>query len=444
MLTRFAQELKFCATTINFMNRPLADILRPTNLDEVVGQKHLLGDGKILKNIIENGKISNMIFYGPSGTGKTTVANIIASRTDKKFFKLNATTASVSDIREIVSEIDKLGTENGILLYLDEIQNFNKKQQQSLLEFIENGDITLVSSTTENPYFYVYNAILSRSTVFEFKPIEASEIEIAVNRAVLEMAKMLPQNKIQFSPEAVSHIAQMSCGDVRKAINAVEMSVYSTLPNGKNEIIVNIEQAEMASQKKALTYDKLGDNHYDILSAFQKSIRGSDVDASLHYLARLLAAGDLLSPIRRLMVIASEDIGMAYPNAAVIVKSCVDSALQLGLPEARIPLAQAVITLATAPKSNSVVCAIDMALSDIEKGNVGDIPSHLKDGHYGGAEKLGRATGYKYPHNYENNYVEQQYLPDNLKNTKYYVFGNNKNEDKAKQYWDGIKKHKEN
>ncbi len=421
------------------MNKPLADTIRPKNIDEVVGQRHLLGEGKILRNIIENGKISNMIFYGPSGTGKTTVANIIASKTDKKFFKLNATTASVSDIRDVVAEIDKLGSEKGILLYLDEIQNFNKKQQQSLLEFIENGDITLISSTTENPYFYVYNAVLSRSTVFEFKQLNPQDIEIAVNRSIEYLKSTMP-NEIVFEKEAVSHIAQMSNGDVRKALNAVEMCLYSVLPDKDNKITVTVETAEMASQKKALTYDKLGDNHYDILSAFQKSIRGSDADAALHYLARLLSAGDMLSPIRRLMVIASEDIGMAYSNAAVIVKSCVDSALQLGLPEARIPLAQAVITLATAPKSNSVICAIDDAMADIESGNIGDIPDHLKDGHYGGANKLGRAIGYKYPHDFDNNYVSQQYLPDNIKDRKYYQFGNNKNEQNAKQYWDNIKK----
>ncbi len=422
------------------MNKPLADTIRPKNIDEVVGQRHLLGEGKILRNIIENGKISNMIFYGPSGTGKTTVANIIASKTDKKFFKLNATTASVSDIRDVVAEIDKLGSEKGILLYLDEIQNFNKRQQQSLLEFIENGDITLISSTTENPYFYVYNAVLSRSTVFEFKQLSPEDIETAVNRGIEYLKSTMPENEITFEKEAVSHIAQMSGGDVRKALNAVEMCLYSVLPDKDNKITVTVETAEMASQKKALTYDKLGDNHYDILSAFQKSIRGSDADAALHYLARLLSAGDMLSPIRRLMVIASEDIGMAYPNAAVIVKSCVDSALQLGLPEARIPLAQAVITLATAPKSNSVVCAIDNAMADIESGNTGDIPDHLKDGHYGGANKLGRAIGYKYPHDFDNNYVSQQYLPDNIKDRKYYQFGNNKNEQNAKQYWDNIKK----
>ncbi len=421
------------------MNKPLADRIRPSSVSEVVGQQHILGEGKVLRNIIESGKITNMIFYGPSGTGKTTVANIIAKRTDKKFFKLNATTASVSDIRTIIGEIGKLDSPNGILLYLDEIQNFNKKQQQSLLEFIENGDITLISSTTENPYFYVYNAILSRSTVFEFKPVTEDDIYTAVCRGVDILASEMTANKVVFDEDAKRHIARMCGGDVRKALNAVEVSVLSTLPLTDGTINVTLDIAEQASQKKALTYDKLGDNHYDILSAFQKSIRGSDADAGLHYLARLLSAGDMLSPIRRLLVIASEDIGMAYPNAAAIVKSLTDSALQLGLPEARIPLAQAVILLATAPKSNSAAMAIDMAMADIAKGNMGEIPAHIRDGHYGGANKLGRAIGYKYPHDYENNYTPQQYLPDNLKNAKYYQYGKNKNEQSAKEYWDKIK-----
>lgn len=421
------------------MSKPLADRIRPSCLDEVVGQKHILGKGKVLRNIIESGKITNMIFYGPSGTGKTTVANIIAKATDKRFFKLNATTASVSDIRAVISEIDSLANTNGILLYLDEIQNFNKKQQQSLLEFIENGDITLISSTTENPYFYVYNAVLSRSTVFEFKPVSKDDVYEAVCRGIEVLNSEMTQNTVIFDEDAKQHIAAMCGGDVRKALNAVEVCVYSALPDKEGVISVGLETAEQASQQRAMTYDKLGDNHYDILSAFQKSIRGSDPDAGLHYLARLLSAGDMLSPCRRLAVIASEDIGMAYPNAAAIVRACIDSAMQLGLPEARLPLAQAVILLATAPKSNSVIEAIDKAISDIEKGNMGEVPVHLKDGHYSGAAKLGRAIQYKYPHTFKNHYIKQQYLPDELKNAVYYEYGENKTEQNAKLYWQKIK-----
>ena len=422
------------------MNTPLAERMRPHNLDEVVGQKHLIGDNKILKNLIDSGKIPNMIFYGPSGTGKTTVANIAAMASDKQFYKLNATNASLADIKAITAELGENSFSNGILLYLDEIQNFNKKQQQSLLEFIETGDITLIASTTENPYFYVYNAILSRSSVFEFKPIESDEVEKAILRAVEKMQKEMPDNKIEFSSDAVAHIAAMSNGDVRKALNAVEVCVYSVMPDMEGTLKIDLETAEQASQKTAMTYDKLGDNHYDILSAFQKSIRGSDANAAIHYMARLIAAGDMISVCRRLMVIACEDIGLAYPQAVSIVKSCVDCAFQLGLPEARIPLAEAVILLATAPKSNSAICAIDEALADIEKGNCGEIPLHLKDAHYKGAAEMGRGVEYKYPHSYPNHYVDQQYLPDAIKDRKYYVPGENKFEQNSEEYWKKIKK----
>jgi len=422
------------------MNTPLAERMRPHNLDEVVGQKHLIGDNKILKNLIDSGKIPNMIFYGPSGTGKTTVANIAAMASDKQFYKLNATNASLSDIKAITAELGENSFSNGILLYLDEIQNFNKKQQQSLLEFIETGDITLIASTTENPYFYVYNAILSRSSVFEFKPIESDEIEKAILRAVSKIQNEMPDNKIEFSSDAVAHIAAMSNGDVRKALNAVEVCVYSVMPDMEGTLKIDLETAEQASQKTAMTYDKLGDNHYDILSAFQKSIRGSDANAAIHYMARLIAAGDMISVCRRLMVIACEDIGLAYPQAVSIVKSCVDCAFQLGLPEARIPLAEAVILLATAPKSNSAICAIDEALADIEKGNCGEIPLHLKDAHYKGAAEMGRGVEYKYPHSYPNHYVDQQYLPDAIKDRKYYVTGENKFEQNSNEYWKKIKK----
>lgn len=424
------------------MNTPLAERMRPHNLDEVVGQKHLIGDNKILRNLIDSGNIPNMIFYGPSGTGKTTVANIAAMASDKQFYKLNATNASLADIKAITAELGENSFSKGILLYLDEIQNFNKKQQQSLLEFIETGDITLIASTTENPYFYVYNAILSRSSVFEFKPIEADEVKQAVVRAIEKLQKEMPENKIVFEPQAIEHISAMSNGDVRKALNAVEVCIYSIMPDIEGVLSISLETAEQASQKTAMTYDKLGDNHYDILSAFQKSIRGSDADAAIHYMARLIAAGDMISVCRRLMVIACEDIGLAYPQAVSIVKSCVDCAFQLGLPEARIPLAEAVILLATAPKSNSAICAIDDALADIERGNCGEIPLHLKDSHYKGAAEMGRGIEYKYPHSYPNHYVDQQYLPDIIKDKKYYVPGENKFEQNSNDFWDKIKNRK--
>lgn len=422
------------------MNTPLAERMRPHSLDEVVGQKHLIGENKILRNLIDTGNIPNMIFYGPSGTGKTTIANIAAMASDKQFYKLNATNASLADIKAITAELGQNSFSNGVLLYLDEIQNFNKKQQQSLLEFIETGDITLIASTTENPYFYVYNAILSRSSVFEFKPVEADEIKFAVKRGIDKVRTELPENEIVFDEDAIEHISQMSNGDVRKALNAVEVSIYSVMPNEDGVIKITLDTAEQSSQKTAMTYDKLGDNHYDILSAFQKSIRGSDPDAGIHYMSRLLVAGDLISVCRRLMVIACEDIGLAYPQAVTIVKSCVDCALQLGLPEARIPLAEAVILLATAPKSNSAICAVDAAFSDIKNGNCGEVPTHLKDAHYGGAEKMGRGVEYKYPHSYPNHYIPQQYLPDNIKDRKYYVPGENKFEQNTTAYWDKIKK----
>lgn len=424
------------------MNTPLAERMRPHTLDDVVGQKHLIGENKVLRNLIDSGNIPNMIFYGPSGTGKTTIANIAAAASDKQFYKLNATNASLSDIKAITAELGQNSFSGGVLLYLDEIQNFNKKQQQSLLEFIETGDITLIASTTENPYFYVYNAILSRSSVFEFKPIEADDIKIAVKKALEKIRKELPDNKIEFSDDAVSHISQMANGDVRKALNAVEVSIYSVMPDADGIIKVTLDTAEQSSQKTAMTYDKLGDNHYDILSAFQKSIRGSDADAGLHYMSRLIAAGDMISVCRRLMVIACEDIGLAYPQAVSIVKSCVDCALQLGLPEARIPLAEAVILLATAPKSNSAICAVDAALSDIKSGNCGEVPAHLKDSHYSGAKKMGRGIEYKYPHSYPDHYINQQYMPDNIKDKKYYIPGENKFEQNTSAYWEKIKNSK--
>jgi putative ATPase len=420
---------------------PLADRIRPSCLDDVVGQKHLIGEGKLLRNIIENNEIPNMIFYGPSGVGKTTIANIIASRTGKTLHRLNATNASVSDIKNIVSTLDSFLAMDGVLLYLDEIQHFNKKQQQSLLEFMENGKITLIASTTENPYFYVYNAVLSRSVVFEFMPIDPEEIESALTRAVeLLKADDYKSYNVTVDNAAITHMAHVANGDVRKALNSLEVAFLASKPNSDGEIKITLDTAVQASQKKAMRYDKDGDSHYDILSAFQKSIRGSDPDAAIHYLARLVSAGDLQSICRRLLVISAEDIGLAYPQAITVVKSCVDAALQLGFPEARIPLAEAVILLATAPKSNSAVCAIDAAMNDIEAVDTGDIPAHLKDSHYSGSQKLGHGIDYKYPHSFPNHYTEQQYLPDNIKNAKYYDFGDNKTEQAAKLYWDKIKK----
>ena len=419
------------------MSAPLADRMRPKNLDEVVGQQHLVAKGAVLRRIVESGEIPNMIFYGPSGVGKTTVARIIAQSAGKKLYKLNGTTASTADIKDIVAQTGTLEGLNGILLYLDEIQYFNKKQQQTLLEFIENGSITLISSTTENPYFYVYNAILSRSTVFEFKPVTPLDVENAIRRAFsfLEQERSM---SLDIEAGVVEHISLSCGGDVRKSINAVELCVLSAREeDGIRK--VTLEDAKAISQRSSMRYDRDADEHYDILSAFQKSIRGSDPDAAVHYLARLLNAGDLLSPCRRMLVTAAEDIGLAYPQAIAIVKACVDAALQLGLPEARIPLSEAVILLATAPKSNSAIMAIDAAMSDIKQGGVGEIPAYLKDGHYSGAQKMGRAIGYVYPHERKNHWFDQQYLPDPIKDKRYYVFGDNKTEQASFRYWQAIK-----
>ncbi len=415
------------------MNKPLADRIRPESIEEMVGQKHILGEGKALYNILKNKKIPNMIFYGPSGVGKTTLAGIIAKESGMRLHKLNATHCSTADMREVFSESESLLGRDGILLYLDEIQYLNKKQQQSLLDYIENGSVTLIASTTENPYFYVYNAILSRCTVFEFKSITKEEILPAIVRAFEKMGEETEDN-ITVEDGVCELIATVCGGDVRKSINAVELCVLSAVDG-----VVTKELAKQVSQKSSMKYDRDGDEHYDILSAFQKSIRGSDENAALHYLARLVEAGDLTSPCRRLLVIACEDIGLAYPQAISVVKSCVDSALQLGFPEARIPLAQATIFLCTCPKSNSAIEAIDKALADVKSGVNTEIPAHLRDGHYAGAQKLGHAVNYKYPHMYPNHYVNQQYLPDSIKNRVYYQFGENKNEMAAKMYRDKIK-----
>ena len=419
------------------MYRPLADEIRPKVLDEVMGQKHILGKNGLLRRIIESGRIPNMIFYGPSGSGKTTVANIIARSSGRVLRRLNATTAGLSDLKDVIADVDTLLAPEGILLYLDEIQYFNKKQQQSLLEFLENGKVTLIASTTENPYFYVYNAILSRSTVFEFKPVAPKQVELAVKRAVSEMEKRT-ETRAEMEDGVLSHIATACGGDVRKALNAVEL-LFSAAPVTNGVTKITLTDAQSVAQKSAMRYDRDGDEHFDILSALHKSVRGSDTDAALHYLARLLEAGDILSPCRRLLCIATEDIGLAYPQAIPIVKACVDSAVQLGLPEARLPLADAVILLSTAPKSNSGVIAIDRAMADVRAGKTGPIPRELQNVHADGTG-FEREQGYKYPHSFENHWVKQQYLPDALKNAVYYEYGPNKTEQAAKAYWELIKK----
>ena len=414
------------------MYKPLADEIRPDSLDEVVGQRHILGPGGLLRRIVESGQIPNMIFYGPSGTGKTTVARIIAQRTNRSLRKLNATTAGIADIKKIIDELDTFLTPGGVLLYLDEIQYFNKKQQQSLLEFIEDGRITLIASTTENPYFCVFNAILSRSTVFEFKPVSAADAEQAVKRAV-EIENARREAPLTLEDGVTKRIASACGGDVRKAMNAVEL-LFATAAER-----ITLADAQALTQRSAMRYDRDGDEHFDCLSALMKSLRGSDPDAAVHYLARLLEAGDLIGACRRILCSASEDIGLAYPQAVPIVKACVDSALQLGLPEARLPLAEACIVLATAPKSNTGCVAIDRAIADVRAGKGKGFPRELQNVHADGTG-FEREQGYLYPHDFPHRWVKQQYLPDELKNARYYEYGDNKTEQAAKKYWDEIKK----
>lgn len=418
------------------MDRPLADRIRPQTIDEVVGQRHLLAPDALLRRFIEKGTDANMVFYGPSGTGKTTIANIIAKKTHRTLYKLNATTASLQDVKDIIADVGTMMAPGGALLYLDEIQYFNKKQQQSLLEFMENGSITLIASTTENPYFYVYAALLSRSTVFEFKPVTASEVLPAVERA-LKLVQGDSPLPLTWEEEVPDYIAHACGGDVRKAMNAVEL-LYQAANVENGALRLTVSDAQQVAQRSAMRYDKGGDAMYDMASALMKSLRGSDPDAALHYLARFLEAGDLITPCRRLLCSASEDVGMAYPQAVSIVKSCVDTAMQLGLPEAQLPLAQAAILLATAPKSNSVVEAIGSAWSDVRRGKTGSIPRELQNVH---ADTTGqeREQGYKYPHSYPGHWVKQQYLPDELAGKQYYQYGDNKNEQAARAYWEKIK-----
>lgn len=419
------------------MNKPLADRIRPSSLDDVVGQRHLLSEGKALYNLILSGDIPNLIFYGPSGVGKTTVASIIANATNRSLRRLNGTTASTQDIKDIVAELDTFSAPNGILLYLDEIQYFNKRQQQSLLEFIENGKITLIASTTENPYFYIYPAILSRSTVFEFKPIEPEDIVPAVKRGFNSLSEEYSLT-LDIENGVCEKISRGCGGDVRKALNCVENCFFATVTQGDKKHIT-MDTANELVQKSSVRYDRDGDEHYDIISAYQKSMRGSDPDAALHYLARLLESGDLPSACRRLMVCACEDVGLAYPQIIPIVKSAVDIAMMVGLPEARIPLADAVVLVATAPKSNSAYNGINAAMEDVQKGNYGPVPRQLQNKHFDGEDAEVKGQFYTYPHDYPNHWTYQQYLPDVLKDKQYYTYGPNKNEQAFKNYWDKVK-----
>ncbi len=409
----------------------LAERLRPDSFDEVFGQEHILSENAPLTKIIRAGLVPNMIFYGPSGTGKTTVANIIAKNAGMTLKKLNATVAQTKDIKDVLQESNLLFSNDGILLFIDEIQYLNKRQQQTLLEFIEDGRVTLIASTTENPYFYIYKAILSRSTLFEFKPLSPDAVGKALDRGLLKLSEESGKAK-SISADARSFLSSAGGGDLRATLNALELAFHTAGDE------IDLECAKSVLSMSTMSFDRSADGHYELLSALQKSIRGSDENAAIFYLAKLLQGGDLISPCRRLLVIASEDIGLAWPMASVIVKSLVDSALQLGLPEARIPLAEAAILLATAPKSNSAYMAIAAANEDISLGFGQDMPSALKNNHCFGEGDSKDA--YLYPHDYPNHWVAQQYLPNDLKDRVYYRFSDNKTEKAAFEYKKSIQK----
>ena len=421
--------------------KPLADRLRPKKIEDMIGQSHIIGEGKVLNKVIKNKSIPNMILYGPPGTGKTTLANIIANATGKKYVKLNAVNCGVKEIKEVIESAKQdLFSFNGIILMLDEIQAMNKKQQQALLEVIEDGSVTLIASTADNPYFVIYKAILSRSSIFEFKTIDKNDIYKGLKRAVKKLPEFYTYDYINIEDEALKAIAETCNGDMRTALNKLELAFNLGIDIASNSVYITLDTVLESSNTKILSFDRGGDDGYSILSAFHKSLRGSDADAAIHYLARLVKAEDMQGITRRLLCVASEDVGLAVPQAITITEACVSSALQLGFPEARIPLAQATVYLAQCPKSNSVVTAIDLALEDLDNIETGDIPLHLKDAHYSGAKDLGRGVDYKYPHDYPNNYVKQQYLPESIKNKKYYIPGNNKNELAFKHFWDNLKK----
>ena len=408
---------------------PLADRVRPNTFDEICGQTHLLAKNAPLRRILDSGHLPSLIFYGPPGTGKTTTADLIAKHFRREFYKLNATTAGTSDVKEILNLSGGLMSGNeGILLYIDEIQYFNKKQQQSLLEYVEDGRVTLICSTTENPYFAIYPALLSRSSVFEFKPVDPKDLIPGLRRA-FDILNGDFGNAKTCSDAALEVLAYGCGGDVRKAIGSLENCYYAS------ETAIDEDLARSLAQRSGMRYDRDGQSHYDLLSALQKSIRGSDPDAAVFYLAKILAGGDLVSACRRISVCAAEDIGLAYPNAVIFTKSCIDIALQVGLPEARIPLADAVILLATSPKSNSGEAAIDAAMATVEAGKGTMVPAHLRDQNRPGSE-----GGYKYPHAFLNHWVRQQYLPDDLAGKTFYTPGENKTERAADEYWQKIKK----